>query len=236
MLLYFRGMKYTKQNPINTWALEDRPREKLLHRGIGSLTDAELLAIIIGNGTVGSSALDLAREIIKKFGSLKELSRATVHELKHVRGIGGAKAIAILSAFELCRRKSIEENQVFRVTSPSKVADYLKPRLADLRQEVFYILFLNRANEIIAEKVLSTGGVSSTVIDPRVIFKEAVNYLASSIMVSHNHPSGNTKPSQQDIVITQKLKEGGKILDIVLLDHIIITDRGYFSFSDEGMI
>lgn len=226
--------------PIKSWAVEDRPREKMLQRGISALTDAELLAIILGQGTVTMdrryTALDLARQLIEETGGLDRLARSDVQDLIRVKGIGKAKAIAIVSAFELGRRKLSGEMKPIRVTDASVVAGYLKPKMADLDQEVFHILFLNRNHEIKGERQIFKGGVSATIIDPKIVFKEAINHLASAIVLAHNHPSGNIQPSIADIEITRQLVEAGKLVDIKVLDHLIISERGYYSFADEGRI
>ncbi|MEM6346003.1 MAG: DNA repair protein RadC [Bacteroidota bacterium] len=229
-------MEYTLDQPITHWALEDRPREKLLQRGLGALTDAELLAIIIGSGSRELSALGLAQHILNQTGGLADLARAQVTELTHIKGIGPAKAISIVATFELGRRKSLPQNKKFRVSGSSSAAQYLSPILQDQNQEVFYVLFLNRNHEIESEKEIFRGGIASTIVDPKLVFREAIHRLASSIIVAHNHPSGNLKPSQADIQITQKLQKGSQLFDITLLDHLIISQKGYFSFADEGLM
>lgn len=222
--------------PITQWAMEDRPREKMLQRGIDALTDAELLAIILGSGTRELSAIGLARQVLQEVGSLVQVARCSVNELTRIKGIGPAKAIAIVSAFEMGRRKGLAPDEVIKFTSSEKVANYLIPRLADLQQEVFYVLFLNRNNEVKAEKPIHRGGVSATIVDPKLIFREAINQLASALILAHNHPSGNLRPSQADISITHKLARAGQLFDIKVLDHIIVSHRGYFSFADEGIM
>ena len=227
-------MKAYNQIPIKNWAVEDRPREKLLQRGIEALTDTELLAILLATGTKDRSAIDLARDILQTTNGLEQLARTQVNELVKIKGIGKAKAITIQVAFELGRRKLRNHSPKKRFSNSKDVANYVSPKLVDLGHEVFYAIFLNRNNEVIAEKEIFSGGVSATIIDPRIIFKEAINYLASGIIFAHNHPSGNLKPSQADIEITHKLKKGGKVFDINVLDHLIISGRGYYSFADEG--
>lgn len=222
--------------PITQWALEDRPREKMLKRGIDALTDAELIAILLGSGTQEMSAIDLGRKVLTEVGTLGQLARSSVAELTRIKGIGPAKAITLVTAFELGRRKGIAPDQILRITSAESAANHLIPKLSDQSQEVFYVLFLNRNNEVKAEKPIFRGGVSATVIDPKIVFREAINQLASAIIIAHNHPSGNLSPSQADIQITRKLVQGGKFFDIKVLDHLIISHRGYFSFADEGMM
>lgn len=229
-------MRYDPRGPIPEWEEQDRPREKLIKRGTAALTDAELLAILISSGTRKLSALDVARQILKRYGSLGALARAGVQELMAHEGIGPAKAITLVAAFELGRRKGMEFGEEVKITASSVAANYLTPRLVDLDHEVGYLLFLNQNNVIKAEKLISQGGASATIIDPKIVFREALNHLATGIIIAHNHPSGNLKPSRADIVLTHKLYAGGKLLDIAVLDHLIISRKGYFSFADEGMM
>lgn len=221
---------------IKSLAKEDRPREKLLQRGIGALTDAELVAIILGSGSQEKSAIQLAQEILQARGGLGPLARCGVEELTHFKGIGPAKAISLVTAFELGRRKVMATAERFRITSSADAARYLQPRLCDLSQEVFCVLSLNRNHEIISEKQLFKGGVSATVIDPKVVFREAFVNRASAMIVAHNHPSGSLRPSSADVNITHKLVRGGDLFDLPVLDHLIISHRGYYSFADEGML
>lgn len=210
--------------------LEDQPDYKLIHRGIGACTDRELLQILLRIDE------DTAMGLLNKFGGITQIARTRVEELQKVEGIGRVKALQIVTAFEIGRRKSWREVSEYQMTQSDTVADYLIPRLADEEQEIFYCLFLNRNNVIVAEKEIFRGGVSATIIDPKVIFKHAVNHLASSIIIAHNHPSGSLTPSRADIDITMKIKESGKLLDIVLLDHLIVSSKGFYSFADNGMI
>lgn len=228
-------MQYT-QLPIKAWAMEDRPREKMLARGHESLTDAELIAILLGSGTREISAVELARNIINAIGSIDKVARADIKTLTKIKGIGEVKALTLAAAFELGRRKSREEIEEARITSSDMAARYLMQKIGDSDQEVFYVLYLDRKNAIKAEKRISIGTISSTVIDIRVIFKEAVSQLASAIIVAHNHPSGNLQPSQADKEITHKLRDAAKLFDISLLDHVIVTSKNYFSFADSGML
>lgn len=230
-------MEYTTtRGPITSWAAEERPREKLLQRGVGALTDSELVAIILGSGTRTLSALDLARKLLHERGKLQGLAQSDVAELQHTSGIGPAKAIQIVAAFELGRRKREATNSTFRMSGSQAVADYLQPRMEDLRQEVFYGLFLNQNNELLVAQPLFQGGVSSTVVDTKVVFHAAIKHLASAIIVAHNHPSGNLQPSQADIQLTHRLVRAGRLLNIRVLDHIIISHRGYYSFLDDGRL
>ncbi len=222
--------------PITQWAVEDRPREKLMKRGIDALTDAELIAILLGSGTREQSAIDLGRQLCEEAGTLGKLARWTQQDYCRIKGIGPAKAIALLAAFELGRRKGSSWEEKIRITNSEVVASYLINKIGDLNQEVFYVVFLNRNNEIQAEKSIFKGGVSATIIDPKIVFREAINQLASALIIAHNHPSGNLKPSQADIAITRKLVGAGKLFDINVLDHLIISPQGYFSMADEGMM
>lgn len=223
---------------ITRWAEEDRPREKLLLKGKMALSDAELIAILIGSGTVSISAVDLAKQILKSVdNNLNNLAKLSIKDLKKFKGIGEAKAIAIISALELGRRrKESEPTKKPRITSSKNVYDIIAPHLMDLEHEEFWIMMLNKANVVIKKEQISSGGVSGTIADPKIIFKRAVESLASSIILIHNHPSGNLKPSQADVSLTRKLKDGGKLLDIPVLDHLIFTDHDYYSFADEGLM
>lgn len=228
----------TKPLNIKSWAAEDRPREKLLGKGKSALSEAELVALLIGSGTANLSAVDVAKLLLQSAGNdLNELARLSVKELTKHKGIGEAKAIAIVAALELGRRrKETETAEKPKITSSSAAYDLLKSDLMDLPHEEFWILLLNRANRLIKKKRVSEGGVSGTVADPKIIYKVAVEELASGIIVAHNHPSGNLTASQSDIQLTEKLKHAGKALEIQLLDHLIIGGQKYLSFADEGLI
>lgn len=223
---------------IKQWAEEDRPREKLLIKGKASLSDAELLGILLGSGTRELSAVDLARLILQKTeNNLHTLAKLTVSDLVKFRGIGEAKAITIVSALELGRRrKNSDPLKKPSVTCSKDAYEYLKPELLDQPHEEFWIIFLKRNNQIISKQKISSGGVSGTIVDPKLIFKSAIDKLASSLIMIHNHPSGNLKPSQADIRLTRKLKEAGILLEIPILDHLIFTNENYFSFADESML
>lgn len=223
---------------ILSWAEEDRPREKLLLKGKAALTDAELIAILIGSGTKSLSAVDVAKQILGGAqNNLNELAKHSVKDLKKIKGIGEAKAITIVSALELGRRRKSEEfMEKVRISSSQDIYQLIKPELMDLQKEEFWIILLNRANRLIRKEQISSGGISGTVADPKIIFKAALDQYASSIILVHNHPSGNLKPSQADINLTKKMKEAGKLLEIPVLDHIIFSDEGYLSFADEGML
>ncbi len=223
---------------ITDWAVEDRPREKLIRKGISSLSDAELLAILISSGTRKKSAVDLGRELLGTVNNnLIALGKLTVPDLRKIRGIGPARAVTISAALELGRRRKLAEiPDVHQIKCSKDVADIFQPLLSDLVHEEFWVLFLNRSNRVIDRMKLSQGGISGTVTDVRIIMKKAVEYLASGIIVCHNHPSGNLNPSESDAKITQKIKEAGNLLDIQLLDHIIISENDYYSFADNGLI
>jgi DNA repair protein RadC len=223
---------------IKDWALEDRPREKLLYKGISSLSDAELLAILIGSGSNDKSAVDLAREILKlASNNLQSLGKLDVHDLVKLKGIGTAKAINIMAALELGRRrKSAEIVESAKIRSSNDVYNIFNPLLADLTHEEFWLLYLNRSNKILSRHKISQGGISGTITDVRLIMKKALELLASSIIICHNHPSGNLDPSEADTRITHKIKEAATCFDISLLDHIIVTDNGYYSYADNGAL
>ncbi len=223
---------------ITDWAVEDRPREKLIQKGIASLSDAELLAILISSGTKDKSAVDLGRELLSVANNnLNSLGKLSIADLKKLRGIGTARAVTITAALELGRRRKLTEVQdVPQIRSSKDIADIFQPILSDLLHEEFWILFLNRSNKVINKMKLSQGGISGTVTDVRIVMKTAIEYLASGIIVCHNHPSGNLNPSESDTKITQKIKEAGNLMDIQLLDHIIISDKDYYSFADNGLL
>ena len=223
---------------ITDWAAEDRPRYKLVQKGTASLSDAELLAILISSGTKDKSAVDLGREMLGLVNNnLNALGKLTIHDFKKLRGIGEARAVTIAAALELGRRRKLAEvPDVVQIRSSKDVADIFQPLLSDLLHEEFWILFLNRSNKVINRMKLSQGGISGTVTDVRMVMKKAIEYLASGIIVCHNHPSGNLNPSESDSKITQKIKEAGNLMDIQLLDHLIISEKDYYSFADNGLI
>ena len=229
---------YQPLRSIKSWAEEDRPREKLMLKGTAALTDAELVAILINSGTAELSAVDVARKVLEGVGNnLHELARRSVKELSKFRGIGEARAISIVAALELGRRRREQAPQErHRITCSRDAYEELRPYLMDKPHEEFWILLLNRANEVLRPVQISAGGVSGTVADPRLIFKVGLEYLASGLILAHNHPSGNLTPSQADKDLTRKLKEAGRFLDIPVLDHLIVTDRTYLSFADEGIL
>lgn len=230
--------KYSKHVTIKQWAEEDRPREKLMLKGRHALSDAELIAILIGSGTQEMSALEIAKRLLEGVGeSLLELGRLSVQDLRKIHGIGPARAITIASALEIGRRRdeTVAPGKVIVRRSQDAFAA-LKPVMQDKPYEEFWILLMNRANHVIRKECISEGGISGTVVDPKKIFKIALDYHATGIILAHNHPSGNIKPSESDIRITGKIAEAGKLLEVSVLDHIIVTDSDFFSFSDQGMM
>jgi len=222
---------------IKDWAEEDRPREKLLSKGARSLSDAELVAILIGSGNTNETAVELSRRLLSATGNnLNELGKKNIDFLKTFNGIGEAKAVSILAALELGRRR--KKTEVFKknISDSQDAADFFSPLLGDLSHEEFWVMLLNRGNKIIDTFMISQGGISGTVIDVRLILKRALEKLASSIILCHNHPSGNLNASEEDKKITKKIKRAAKIMDIAVLDHLIICNNRYLSFSDEGML
>ncbi|MCI4670834.1 MAG: DNA repair protein RadC [Bacteroidia bacterium] len=229
-------MNYQYKGPIKSWSLEERPREKLSKRGISALTDVELIAILLRSGNRETSAIGLAQVLLEEVGGLEKLAKASLQVLVQIKGIGDAKAMSLIAAFELSRRKTAFFPEKVKISSSLIAARYLMAKLGDFSQEVFYVLFLNRNNEVEAEKQLFVGGVAATIIDPKVVFREAILHLASGLIIAHNHPSGNLVPSQADIQITKKIQQGADYFDIRLLDHVIVSDRSYYSFADEGKL
>ncbi|MFN0176734.1 MAG: DNA repair protein RadC [Saprospiraceae bacterium] len=228
----------TSYRSINSWAEEDRPREKMLLKGYQSLSDAELIAILLGSGSVGISAVSLAQEILASVeNNLHELGKRSLNELQRFKGVGEAKAISIAAALELGRRRQISDlRERPKIGSSRDAFKVIAPLLTDLHHEEFWLILLNKAYEVFAREKLSTGGSAGTVADVKLAFKTALDARASAIIAVHNHPSGNLKPSNADMDLTKKLKEAGKILDLPLLDHLIVSERGYYSFADEGAI
>jgi len=224
--------------PIKSWNPDDKPREKLRSKGAGQLSDAEILAILIQIGTKDKSALELGMELIQKCnGKLSDLARFSVRELMKTKGIGMAKATMIHAALELGRRRMASEHlQTETITGSASVAKYLQARFMDLPHEVFAVVFLNRANKIRHFEIISSGGITGTVADPRIILKKALEEDAVSLILCHNHPSGNLRPSRADQELTSKISNAAKYFDINILDHIIVSTDGYYSFADEGMI
>ena len=234
---YHRVMQ--EQNySIKQWAKDDRPREKLLAKSAAVLSNSELLAILIINGTKQKSAVELAQDVLRLGkDNLNELGKLSVKELMKVNGIGEAKAITLAAALELGRRRqALASREKTVIASSTDVATYLQTLLRDYKHEVFAVLFLNRSNKINHFQIVSEGGITGTVADPRVILKKALEEDAVSVILCHNHPSGSLKPSKADQELTYKIKEAAKFFDIKVLDHLIVSDDGYFSFADEGIL
>ena len=223
---------------IREWAKDDRPREKLLLKGAENLSNSELLAILIHNGTPEKTAVDLAKDILKMAkDNLNELGKLTLKELMKIKGIGEAKAITIAAALELGRRRQGSASlERAIVTTSQDIAGYLQSVLKDYRHEAFAVIFLNRANKIKHFEIVSEGGITGTIADPRIILRKALDEDAVSIVLCHNHPSGSLKPSRADEELTTKIKEAARYFDIRVLDHIIVSERGYYSFADEGIL
>lgn len=232
-------MTHYEKLTIKQLSVEDRPREKMIQKGLPSLSEAELLAILLGSGSAKESAVELAKRIMVAYGNnLNQLGKAGISELKNnFHGVGEAKAVTIVAAMELGRRRLLQESlEMPTIKSSNDAYQLLSPMMGDLPHEEFWIVMLNRANKIITRYNVSKGGLTGTVIDVRLILKKALEVYAASMIISHNHPSGNLSPSDADIKITKKIKEAGQIMDIPVLDHIIVTDNGYFSFADEGLL
>lgn len=231
-------MKPTTIQSIKNWAIEDRPREKMIKKGREALSDAELISILIGSGNSTESAVDLSRRILRDSDdNLIKLSCMSINDLTNYNGIGEAKALSIVAALELGRRRRFAEAMQQQKISNSKDAfEYFYMRVSDLGHEQFWIMMLNPANKVIKTMKISDGGINGTSADPRRIFKAALENNATAVMLCHNHPSGNVKPSDSDINLTNNIVKGGKILDIKILDHIIVGIDKYFSFADSGLI
>lgn len=230
--------EYNSNIPITEWAESDRPREKMLIKGKDALSDAELIAILIRAGTKKESAVDISKKILRAVNdNLIDLSKLNVKDFQKFKGIGEAKALSIIAALELGkRRREADVMEKKKITCSRDVFEIFQSSLADKQYEEFWILLLNRANKIINKFAISEGGISGTVVDPKKVFNKAIEHNASSIILCHNHPSGSIEPSEADIKLTRKLKEGGEFLDLPVLDHIIIGDEKYYSFKDEGKL
>lgn len=226
------------KHSIKQWAKDDRPREKLLLKGAENLSNSELIAILIHNGTKDKTAVDLGKEVLKLGkDNLNELGKLTVKELMKIKGIGAAKAVTVAAALELGRRRQASASlEKFVVSTSKEIANYLRSALKDFRHEVFAVMFLNQANKVNHFEVVSEGGITGTVADPRIILKKALEHDAVSVILSHNHPSGSLKPSRADEMLTNKIKEAAKYFDIRVIDHIIVSEDGYYSFADEGLL
>lgn len=223
---------------IKLWAENDRPREKLMLQGRAALSDAELIAILIGSGSRNETAVELSKRILNDSNNnLNELGKLSIDQLQQFKGIGEAKAITIAAALELGRRRAATSQEAKpKITSSKSAFLHLLPKLEDLPHEEFWVILLSRSNSILQTVNISKGGVSGTVADAKIIFKTALSYQASGIILAHNHPSGNLRPSEEDKRLTRKLAEGARLLDFTILDHIIIGDNNYFSFADENLL
>lgn len=223
---------------MKQWSAGDQPREKLIHMGSRSLSDAELLAILLRAGTRNRSALDISRELLQEHGnSLATVAKLSVHELMNIKGIGQTKAVSIAAALELGRRRATENAvQKNQVTTSADAYDMLMPKMRDLTQEAFWIILLDRRSHVIALEEIHRGGMAAMIVDPKIIFQRALERKACAIILSHNHPSGSISPSMEDIRLTEKIKAAGQLMEIRILDHIIIGEGTYYSFADEGKI
>ncbi len=224
---------------IKEWAVDDQPKSKLLLKGTPSLSNAELLAILINTGTVNATAFDIARSLLMAADNdLQKLAALSVKEMVNlkIKGLGEAKAIGIAAALELGVRRNIASEKKERVGSSRDVAAYLQASFQFLQQEVFAVVFLNRGNKIVHFEIISQGGITGTVADPRIILKKALENNATAIILCHNHPSGNLKPSTADELLTKKIKNAAALIDILVTDHIIVSNEGYYSFADQGLI
>ncbi len=227
-----------KKISIKSWALDDRPREKLMLKGKTALSDAELVAILINSGNREESAVALSKRILLLVNNdLNELTKLSIEELMTFKGIGEAKAISIVTALELGKRRQFEERHLIsKIKSSLDVSIIMKPLIGDLQHEEFWVLYLNNSNKVLATHQISKGGFTATLVDIRLLYKKALKLSAIGIIVCHNHPSGKLEASTSDIMLTKKIKEAGVTLDIKLLDHLIITEKAYFSFADEGIL
>lgn len=223
---------------IKDWPPEERPREKLIRFGADSISSAELIAILLGQGTSRQNAVDLAKRLLAEFGSLEALSNASLMEMQQINGIGPAKAVTLLAAFQLYRNLQYEKasRKISSFHNPAEVAGIYQPVIGHLKQECFYVLLLSSSMQKIGDFKISSGLMDASLVHPREVFNQAIKHMAKGIIVMHNHPSGALTPSQQDIDITNRLVESGKIIDIQVYDHLIITADGYFSFKENGLM
>ena len=229
-------MQFYQHSTIKNWMVEDRPREKMIQRGVEAVSEAELIGVLLGTGHQNASAVDLGRKLIQAFGGIIQLSRAAVEDLVKIRGIGHAKATQLVAAFELARRKSIIEHTPKIFSNSSVVADYLNYKIGNLPHEVFYVLFLDQHNQLLGEKMLFVGGTTGSTIDVNLLFKKAMLQEARRIIVAHNHPSGVAQPSGSDEQITRKIVHIGDFLGIQLMDHLILTGNKWYSFLEAGRL
>lgn len=223
--------------PITHWSEDDKPREKLMLKGKSALSDAELIAILIGSGSRSESAVDLSKRILSSVdNNLNALGKLSISQLMSFKGIGEAKAISIIAAMELGRRRRVEDAvELIKITSSKKIFEIMQPIIGELPHEEFWIVYLNNSNKVISKSQLSKGGITGTLVDVRLVFKTALEIGATALILCHNHPSGTLIPSDADKQITKKLKVAGDSLEIKVLDHLIVTENNYFSFVDEGI-
>lgn len=228
---------YENKIGIKAWAEEDRPREKLAGQGRRALTDAELIAILIGSGSRNETAVELSKRILHHYDNdFNKLGKASIIELSNFKGIGDAKAISIIAALEIGRRRNETESKAPDIIGFSKDAyNIIRRHLVDLNHEEFWIILTGRGNKVLGKELVSKGGFSEVLIDIKIVFSAALQHKANGIILVHNHPSGNLKPSHEDIMLTKRIADAGKILDIKVTDHLIITDKGYYSFADDGL-
>ena len=232
-------MEYeNKMIPIKSWAEDDRPREKLLLKGKTALSDTELIAILIGSGSRNESAVALSKRILASIdNNLNKLGKLVVSDLTKFKGIGDAKAISIITALELGRRRRLEKAiELPKITSSKAVFNIMQPLIGELQHEEFWVVYLNNSNKVLYKEQVSKGGLTGTLVDVRLVFKKAIELYATALILCHNHPSGKLQASNADKLITNKLKLAGETLDIKVLDHLIITENAYFSFADENML
>ena len=230
--------EHSEHLPIHMWSEEDRPREKLKKLGRKNLSDAELIAILLGNGSRNVSALDLAKKILFKFsGDLHLLSEAGIPELTGFHGMGETKALVLIASLEPSQRKMLKSAEpVKSVRSSEDAYQIILPKLIHLQHEEFWVLYMNMNNRVIAVEKISQGGINGTIADARIIFKKALEHRSSGLILFHNHPSGSLKPSEADIKLTHRMREGGKMLEITVTDHIIVSSEGYYSFADHNLL
>ena len=223
---------------IKHWSEDDRPREKLLNKGRAALSDAELVAILIGSGSKNESAVELCKRILASVdNNLNELGKLSIQQLMAFKGIGEAKAITIAAALELGRRRRVEEAlEKKKITSSTSVFELMQPLIGELQHEEFWIVYLNNSNKVIQKQQLSKGGITGTLVDVRLVLKQALELNATGIILVHNHPSGTLKPSEADKQLTKKLKIAAESMDMKVLDHVIVTEKAYFSFADEALL
>lgn len=224
---------------IKSWSEDDRPREKLMLKGASVLSNSELLAILINNGTVDKSAVDVAKDLLAKVDNdIQRMAKLSVKEMLKlkVKGIGPAKAISIAAALELGIRRNTADNKIERILSSKDIANFLKAQYQYHKHEVFVVMYLNQSNKVLHHEIVSEGGIAGTVVDPRIILQKALAHNATSLVLSHNHPSGNLKPSRQDEMLTEKIRMAASYFDIKIIDHIIVSEEGYYSFADSGLI